>query len=179
MRVNNKGVTMMLLVLTIILMIMIAFLAVYYSQNIAPEARVATAYSSLKTIRDTCKGVFLIYDSSRDEYYYFGKNIREEHSAEINDYAKRCGLSDSNEFGERTYVLDPFSIKEEDKRRLKNLELSNLNSIFVVDLDNDKYYLVDGVTRIDYDLASKVYEYQDIQRMYDMIKSYGDTGMGG
>ena len=61
MRINNKGVTMMLLVVTIILMIMIAFLAVYYSQNVAPEARVASAYASLKAIRDTCHGLEILY----------------------------------------------------------------------------------------------------------------------
>jgi len=175
MRINNKGVTMMLLVVTIILMIMIAFLAVYYSQNIAPEARVASALSSLKSVKDTCHGMQLLYDSSKDEYYYFGKTIREGHTTdEVLDFAIRCGLTNANDFGERTYLIDPYSTKDEDKRRIKNLELSNINNVFIIDLDNDKYYIVDGVSRID-NSSYKSYEYEDIQDMYDLIKNYGNA----
>ena len=57
------------------------------------------------------------------------------------------------------------------------MELANLNGIFVVDLDNDKYYLVDGVSRTDstgwYD--DYAYEYLDIQAMYDMLTNYGNV----
>ena len=45
---NNKGVTMMLLVITIILMIILTYLAIFYSQNTAPEARIARAYNNIK-----------------------------------------------------------------------------------------------------------------------------------
>ena len=171
MKFNNKGVTMMLLVVTIILMIIIAFLAVFYSQNVAPEARIASAYSSLNTVRETCKGITLLYNSTNDEYYYFGKNIKLEHTdSEVADYAERCGVSSFD--GDRVYLINPFSDKEEDKRRIKNLELSNLSEEFIVDLDNDKYYIVDGVSRNNSTNDVK-YEYKDIKVLYDMVKSYG------
>ncbi len=176
MKLGNKGVTMMLLVITIILMIMIAFLAVYYSENVAPEARVASAYASLKAIKDTCRSTVILYDSNRDEYYFFGNNIKTEHTdAELEEYAKRCGLNGKEDLqGDRVYLIDPFSDRVEDKRRIKNLELSNLSNAFIIDLDNDKYYLIDGVARIDGSNYIS-YEYMDIQSMYDMIRSYGET----
>ena len=54
---------------------------------------------------------------------------------------------------------------------VKNLELSNLNCEVVVDLDNDKYYLVDGISRVDWGYTG--YELSEIQSMYNMINSYG------
>ena len=172
MKINNKGVTMMLLVVTIIMMIIIAFLAVFYSQNVTPEARISAAYSSLSAVKDACVGAVQFTNvGQEDEYHFFGKTIWKEHSGEVWKYAERCGLSSESELGERTYLIDPYSDREEDKRRIVNLELSNLKYEFIVDLDNEKYYILDGVSRLEDD--EKKYEYYDIQSLYDMIKKYG------
>ncbi|MBR6252546.1 MAG: hypothetical protein IKR04_01720 [Clostridia bacterium] len=170
---NNKGVTMMLLVVTIILMIIIAFLAVFYSQNVTPEARISAAYTSLNAVKESCiAAVQFTNVGQEDEYHFFGKTISQEHPTEVSDYESRCGLSSSEHFGNRTYLIDPFSTREEDKRRITNLELSNLKYTFVVDLDNEKYYIVDGVSR-NTDGSDTRYEYFDIQAMYDMLGNYG------
>ena len=170
---SNKGVTMMLLVVTIVLMIIIAFLAVYYSQNITPEARVSAAYSSVSAVKDSCKAAVQFVDVGKeDEFYFFGRSIQKAYPEKVDEYATRCGLSSASDFSDRTYLIDPFSTKEEDKRRIQNLELSNLNAIFIADLDNDKYYLVDGVSRSDDETTIK-YEYFEIQSLYDMINKYG------
>ena len=176
MRINNKGVTMMLLAVTIVLMIIIAYLAVYYSENVAPEARLASAYASLKAVKESCEQKELLFTSEKDEYYYFGKSMHTQLTTqEFSDYSQRCGIYDTDTlYGDRVYLINPFSNSEDDKRRIKNLELSNLNCEVVVDLDNDKYYLVDGISRVDWGYTG--YEFAEIQSMYTMINSYGGAG---
>ena len=158
----------MMLVVTIILMIIIAFLAVFYSQNVTPEARVSAAYSSLNAVKEACKAAVQFVDvGQEDEYFFFGKTMTD---AQRSEYAPQCGVSSFS--GDRVYLIDPYSDKEEDRRRIKNLELSNLRERYVVDLDSDCYYLVGGIGRTD-DESEKKYEYFDIQSLYDMIKKYG------
>lgn len=171
---NNHGVTIVMLVITVIILLMLTAFAVFYSNNIAPEARVAAAYSSLKEIKDRCEGAVADVEErpeQYDEFYFFGKTITREVAdgiitqSELDDYAIKCGLSDASEFGERTYRITPGE-DQSVKARIKALELSSISGSYIVDLDNDKYYIVGGVKRKTGDFF---YEYKDIQRMYEML----------
>lgn len=171
---NNHGVTIVMLVITVIILLMLTAFAVFYSNNIAPEARVAAAYSSLKSIKDACEQAVAdveLRPDQYDEFYFFGKTITREVAdgiitqSEFDDYATKCGLSSASDFGERTYRITPES-DQGVKERLKKIELSRISSSYIVDLDNDKYYIVGGVKRKTGDFY---YEYKDIQRMYEML----------
>ena len=173
---NNKGVTIVMLVITIIVLLLLTAFAVFYSTNIAPEARIAAAYNSLKEIRRVCNEAVSSVDLRPDkyeEYDFFGKNIFQDGS-NVEDYATRCGLSSSADFGKagetdnnkrRVYKITPENDPEV-KRRIQALELSAVSRSYIIDLDNSKYYLVDGIKRKTGEL---LYEYKDIQGMYEML----------
>ncbi len=165
---NNKGVTVTMLVITIVLMIMIASFAVFYSQDVAPEAKLAAAFSSLKEVKDACNRAILEIEldpSTYDEYYFFGNNIRKDGS-NVSKLADKCGVT-PEEFSDRTYNISNDD-NAENKRRIERLEISSISESYVVDLENEKYYVIGGVKRSNGDV---VYEYRDIELMYDMIRA--------
>ena len=165
---NNKGISIIMLIVTIILMLIITSMAVFYSNYIAPEARLAAAYSSLVTIKDACTAALneVSVDTSVDEFYFFGNTVKKSMSAaELDDVAKRCGLASKDEFGERTYKISNDS-DTENQRRLENLEIRGITQAFIADLDNEKYYLINGVKKAD---GSIVYEYADVMASYKML----------
>jgi hypothetical protein len=164
---NNKGVTMMLLVITIILMIILSSYAIYYSENIAPEARLGATYTSLKNVKEACERAvndIEIGVTDANEFYFFGNNIRLDGS-DIEDLAKRCGLESGDQFGTRTYVIG-LADTPENQRRVANLEITGLTQDYVVDLDNEKYYVLDGIRKAD---KTIVYEYKDIKASYQLL----------
>ena len=172
---NNKGVTLIMLVITIILMILIASFAVYYSNNIGSEARLAAQYSSLKEIKAACDNAIIqieLNPVAYDEFYFFGHNIEyldkngelklDGEKVDAFEVMKRCNTS---KFSPRTYVIVNDGTPE-NQTRLSHLELSNVTYNYVVDLDYQKYYLVDGVK----DSTNQfVYELSDIEKAYSNL----------
>ncbi len=131
---NNKGVSIIMLIVTIILMIIIASFAVYYSNNIAPEARLAAQYASLKEVKKACNIALQQIEldpDTYDEFYFFGHDIDNDPNYDEKALDQRCG----NQFlgGGRKYVISNDG-SDECQRRLKNLELSNITETYVVDL---------------------------------------------
>ncbi len=177
MKHSDKGITMIMLVITVVVMLILTSMAVFYSTNIAPEARIAAGFKSIKEVKMTCQRALneIEMDPTVDEYYFFGKNIKNtaddgRGGLTVNNLIFKCGIANLEELGEsgdRTYYIsgsDNSSIK----RRAEKLELTGLGvDSFVVDLANDKYYLVGGVRR---DSSSPfVYEYTDIEMLYSML----------
>ncbi len=165
---NNKGVTVTMLVITIVLMIMIASFAVFYSQDVAPEAKLAAAYSSLKEIKNACDRAILEIEldpSTYDEYYFFGNNIKKDGS-NVAKLAQKCGVT-QDAFSDRTYNIANDD-SADNKRRIDRLEISSISEDYVIDLENEKYYIVGGVKRSN---GAIVYEFRDIELMYDMIRA--------
>jgi Tfp pilus assembly protein PilE len=174
---TNKGVTMIMLVITIVIMLILTSFAVYYSTNIAPEARIAAAFSSLKEVKTACQRAMneIELDSENlDEYYFFGKNIYKE-GENCQFLLSKCGIDSIEgtyeEYCQRIYHISGSS-NPEMKRRVEKLEITGLGSYeFLVDLERDKYYLLGGTGRNWYD---EVYEYSDIERLYSMLTSTND-----
>lgn len=165
---NNNGISIVMLVITIILMILLTAMAIFYSQNITSEAHLASALTSLQDIKNVCEQAIIDIESNPDlydEFFFFGYNIKTEKASELDDYAHRCGLIDGTFFSDRTYLITDDGTVDS-RRRLNALEISSIDDTFVVDLDNKKYYLVDGIKRAD---NSIVYELSEIRRLYDVI----------
>ena len=131
--------------------------------------KVATAYSSLKTVKDACENAInLTQINPKDytEYYFFGYNIQTNNDeAFVEDIVTKCGLTSVDKISERTYLIKN-SNEESDKRILERLELKNITSQYLVDLENKKYYIVNGIERVD---GTRVYEYQDLLTAYELL----------
>ena len=169
-RNNKKGVSLIMLVIAIAMMAIIVSFAVFNSQNTTPEAKLASTYSSLKTIKDSCDNALTLIEVNSDEYdeyYFFGHNIQNKISdlTELNKVAINCGLSSSNSFSDRTYIIKPAETEDE-KRVLENLELKGVSNVYVVDLENENYYIVGGIDLTD---GTRAYEYKDIMKSYKLL----------
>ncbi len=173
---NQKGVSLIMLVIAIVMMLIIVSFAVFNSQNTTPEAKVASSLSSLASIKDACEnalGLIELNPEEYDDYYFFGNNIHNKinsaggllSDSEKQEYAKECGLGETYTFNDETYVIKPAETDEE-KRILKNLEIKNISETYIVDLQNKEYYVVGGVEHAD---GAKAYEYKDILRSYEML----------
>ena len=164
---NNKGVTMMMLVITVIVLIILTSFAIFYSNDIGPEAKLATAYNSMSEIKrafQEAESTIELKPDEYDEYDFFGKTIYEDGS-NVSDLEARCGLDPSEHFSAKTYKITPEN-DDEVKRRVNALEISTVNAYYIADIGNNKYYIVDGVKRKTQDT---VYEYSDILKLYDIL----------
>ena len=169
---SNKGVSMIMLIITVIMMAIIVSFAVFYSQNITPEAKLASAYSSMKTVKDACdnaEGFISLNPNEYDDYFFFGKSIHNALSTDqVTNIATEFGI-DAGDLSERTYMIEPIDRADdskEAKRKLENLELKGIEDTYIVDLDNKKYYLVGGIENIE---GIKLYEYSEILKGYSML----------
>lgn len=169
-RKEQKGVSLIMLVIAIAMIAIVASYAIFYSQNTTPEAKLARAYSSLKTVKDACGNAMMLIElnpNEYDEFYFFGDNIHQIHqdATALNEIAVDCGLSSSLDFSERTYLIKPAEIDEEEII-LKNLELKGIQDTYIVDLEKDRYYVLDGIEYLD---GTTLYEYRSIVSAYEML----------
>jgi len=178
---NNKGVTMIMLIITLIMLFILASISVYSSQRTSSEAKFTSAYESLSNVKEACDNALNLIEVSYanggddtgemiDEFYFFGKTIRQE-GIDEEELREKCGLVSGESFGERTYLIENTNNKDDiegseaDKRRLERLGIKNLSVRIVADLDNEKYYVYGGAKRKD--STTVIYE------LKDFIKSYG------
>ena len=166
---NKKGVSMIMLVITIAMMAIIISFSVFSSKNITPEAKLATAYANVKTVKDACDNALTMIElnpNEYDEYYFFGENVQKlMNASNLQLIIEKCGLTSTAEISDRTYVINN-SDSDANKRMLERLELKGISNTYLVDLENKKYYILNGAERVD---GNKVYEYKDILRAYDML----------
>lgn len=170
---NNKGISFIMLVITVLMMAIIVSFAVFSSRNITPESKLAAAYASLKAVKEACdnaQNLIEINPNEYDEYYFFGQNVHElVGESELQTLLGKFGFEDFSNPNEviskRTYLIKNTT-SDNDKRILERLELSNVSSTYLVDLENEKYYILNGVERVD-DLM--IYEYKDIVKEYNIL----------
>lgn len=172
---NNKGISLIMLIVAILMMLIIVTLAVFYSRNTTPEAKFASDYYSLTSVKNACEDAKMLIEinpNKYDEYYFFGNNIYNKKSGDVlltdadrSNIAKECGLDETYEFNDETYVIYP-AISEEDERILENLELKGITKTYIVDLQNTEYYVLGGIK---HSSGDKVYEYKDVVSSYEML----------
>lgn len=157
---NKKGITLIQLVITIVVMLIIASFAVFQGGNVTTEATIVKEYESIKEVKKAVEQTVLLIEMNPETYIereLFGIALDE---AEKQSYYKRVGLTLADDLSDRAYTVT--------KENQKNFELEKIpdGKIYIVDLDNEKYYLVDGIQR---ENSEKAYEYKDILRMYNML----------
>ena len=64
---NNKGISIIQIVITIIIMILILSIAIFSGQNIVSEARIATIYNEIKEIKSTINELYILEDIKENE----------------------------------------------------------------------------------------------------------------
>lgn len=154
---SQKGISLIQLVVVIIILIILASMAVFSSSSLLKESRLERDYESLKSIKEATKSALTLIEINPDEYNeedMFGNRIDAE------AYYSRIGLDSPDDLSSRSYMID------ESNQEALNLENITEERQYIVDLENEKYYVVDGVER---EKGQRVYEYVDILKLYDVL----------
>lgn len=164
MRNSEQGMSLMMVIITIIMMLIIISFAIFSSQNMTQETRLATAYASLGAVKEACEEASVLIELHPETYsesYFFGQSVQEAFdNDEREDLLKRCGIVEP-EIGVHTYFLD-----QADKDLWKRLEMSDVSRSYVVDLDHQKYYLVDGEEHMEGEI---IHEYEEFVKAYQLL----------
>ncbi len=185
---SNKGISLIMLVITIAMILIIVSIAVFSSKSNTPEAKLASAFVSLQAVREACKNAENLIEINPDEYnyeYFFGHNLFERieganKEQTITNLISEKGIGITREefdhFSNKTYVIkskdDQIVLENQDYHQedlvvLERLDLNGVSETYIVDLENGLYYLVGGTGRPD---STKVYEYRDIENTYELLK---------
>ena len=152
---GEKGITMIQMVITIVMMAIIAGFSIYNSRDTIAETKITKAYNEILIIKDAIVEVKVLDDSVMD--VFSGDRL-----VNLDAYD---GIADRDEPNQEYYFLDFKNKKEllEDIFNLRNIE--NNYIVNVKNLENIEVFLVDGVNVDDtlYYTADEIIEkYNDI-----------------
>ncbi len=148
---NEKGVSLIQVIVTMIIAILIASFAIWYAKNTSTEAKLTRIYNEMSTVKDACKDALVINELNPDEYplsKLFTKKITTE---DVSDFGIDASVDVEN-----LYVITP--------ENAENLELEKVKNTYIYDAENDKLYIQGGFTRIGQDEVG--YEFKDVMRLY-------------
>ncbi|MBO5179418.1 MAG: hypothetical protein J6B87_03635 [Clostridia bacterium] len=153
---SQKGISLIQLVIVIILLLIIASFALFSSNEVTVEARLARDYESLKMVKESTEHAVNLMEINPEEYEEIEIFTKKFNSS---DYA-RIGLTSAADLSERSYEIN---VDNQEKLDLENITEERT---YIVDLENKKYYILDGIEREE---GSKVYEYVDVLRLYNLL----------
>lgn len=157
---SQKGISLVQLIIVIILLLILASLSILLSDDVTVEARIAREYESIKSVKTAVDEAINLIDMNPEIYKeneMFGQRLGEKKE----EYYQKIGLTSPDELSDRVYLIN------EDNQEKLSIENMTEEKSYIVDLDNKKYYVIDGVRRTSKD--EKVYEYVDIVKLYNLV----------
>lgn len=157
---KNEGVTILQLVITIVIMIILATIAVYYGQGIPKEARLASIYNEIREVENAIKEGRMInkIKVSGEELSFYGEMT----APKVNNatYQSIIGSGKTGDF----YYLDFTS-----SRKLENvLDMENVKNDYLLDFQNTNIYLIKGIDIVSGDGTATVkYDSNEIENYYE------------
>lgn len=157
----QKGVTLIQLVVLIIVLLIIVSFAIFSVDNITDESIIAREYESLKEVKIGVDQTLNLIEMNPEKYKEEEKFV-DNISGKKDEYYSRIGLDSASELSDRSYLINS---ENQDK-----LEINKIleERSYVVDLENEKYYIVDGVQRKG---KERIYEYSDISREFNLLSN--------
>jgi hypothetical protein len=156
---NNKGISAVSLMITIVVIIIIAGYSLFFSRDTVIEAQVAKAYSEIQEMQDATKALSL--DSSYAREYLAGYELED-----ISDMNERVGnkLREGKQYYYIGYadesVTDVMKQSLNEVLGVRNIEGSYI--ISVGDIGEIDVFLVDGININD----KFCYTYEEIHKEY-------------
>ena len=159
---NQKGVTIISMVIVIVIIILLASYSILTSRDVVTEVNVQTYFQEIKLVNDNVKGLSL------DKKYF--KDTFEPFKIEnINEYNARVG---NNLRPDRQYYLIGYgeeSLTEVMRQTLnETLDVRNVENSYIisfVDMGKVEVFLVDGVRIGD----NYYYTYEEIHNAYSNV----------
>ena len=160
---NNNGVTMLQIVISVVVMLIILSVSVFYGQNVTKEAKIASIYNEIKEIESIVKEAHLLNDITvKEDSISFYDEI-DAPKVDKTVYSKELAGAESGDF----YYLDFTK-----SRKLENvLGIERVKNDYILDLLNLNIYLVGGVSIPESSDGSEVVKYDSDE----IVKYYTNT----
>lgn len=158
MKKNNKGITMIQMVITIVMMVLIAGFSIYNARDTIIETKVAKIYNEVEEVKNAVTGLKIFEDENIE-------NILGAPLQNLNDYS---GLAAYYKDDQEYYLLN---FKTNGNTLCDLLEIRNIENNYIVnlkDVDNVEVFLVGGAM-IENEMC-----YTD----YEILKKYNDIFAG-
>ena len=148
---NERGVTLVQVIVTMVIVIIIASFAIWYSKNTSTEAKLTRLYNEITTVKEACNDAIVINELNPMEYPISKLFTKKWTSEPLSEFGIDAG-ADTDDL----YVITPDNSD--------SLELEKIKNTYIYDIKNDKLYIQGGFSRIGQDIVE--YEYTDIMRLY-------------
>lgn len=148
---SERGVTLVQVIVTMVIVIIIASFAIWYSKNTSTEAKLTRLYNEITTVKEACNDAIVINELNPTEYPISKLFTKKWTSEPLSEFGIDAG-ADTDDL----YVITPDNAD--------GLELEKIKNTYIYDMKNDKLYIQGGFSRIDQDTVE--YEYTDIVRLY-------------
>ncbi len=158
MKKNNKGITMIQMVITIVMMVLIAGFSIYNARDTIVETKVAKIYNEVEEVKNAVTGLKIFEDENIE-------NILGTPLQNLNDYP---GLAVYYKDDQEYYLLN---FKTNGNVLCDLLEIRNIENNYIVNLkdtDNVEVFLIGGAM-IEDEMC-----YTD----YEILKKYNDIFAG-
>lgn len=159
---NQKGVTVISMVIVIVIIILLASYSILTSRDVVTEVNVQTYFQEIKLVNDNVKGLSLDKKHFKDTFEPFKIE-------NINEYNARVG---NNLRPDRQYYLIGYgeeSLTEVMRQTLnETLDVRNVENSYIisfVDMGKVEVFLVDGVRIGD----NYYYTYEEIHNAYSNV----------
>lgn len=152
---KEKGITMIQMVITIIMMIIIASFSLYNARDTIIEAKVSKVYKEIMTVREGVVGAKVM---ETIDFADFG--------TKLDDFSSYPQLSSYYDSGDSEYYFLDFETKN--AVISEALEIRNIENNYIVnvkDFENVEVFLVDGLVIG----SDRIYSDDEILRKYNDI----------
>lgn len=165
---NNQGITTMQIVITVIVMLILLSIAIFYGQGTSKEATISALYNEIREVSSAIQEASALNQIkvSGEEIIFFGETSAQK--VEKTAYAEQLVNAGEGEF----YYLDFTTSKD-----LKHtLELENVKNDYILNFNTLKLYLKDGISLTDESGNEELkYSAEEIIRYYKNVFDYTES----
>lgn len=158
---KNQGITILQLVITIIIMLILASVAILYGQGVPREANIASAFNEVKEIESVLTEAKMLNQLVVKENQLEIFDTVSVPKADISGFPTAMGLDATKDYYELKFTAN---------KNLKNkLELENVSRDYLLDLEALNLYLIKGidVNQNTNGQLTTLYNSDDIERYYN------------
>lgn len=168
---NNQGVTTMQIVITVIVMLILLSIAIFYSRGTTKEATLAVLYNEIRDVTSAVQEASALNQIkvSGEKIIFFGETSAPK--VEKSAYSSQLANAGEGEF----YFLDFTTSKD-----LKHtLELENVKNDYILNYNTLKLYLKDGINVTDEAGNEELkYSAEEIIYYYKNVFDYSESPKG-
>ena len=153
---NNKGISLIQLIVAIIIMMIITSFALWYASNTSTEAKLARIYAEIKTVKEAYENAIILNEVSEGTYDLESLSTTEESIISQFGADETADLLSEITDKSKLYLVTPENAKE--------LEIEKLTMEYVIDGKTGEVYIIGGFARAN---ENPKYSASQITKLYE------------